>query len=75
MNRLNKFRHTPSGRMIRLTFAERYQQARTYAAQVRVRKAMGQKYEHAAPWRGPNGIKVSNRRIVSASLETESSLA
>jgi hypothetical protein len=43
--------------MIRLTFAERYQQARTYAAQVRVRKAMGQKYEHAAPWRGPRAIK------------------
>lgn len=37
--------------MIRLTFAERYAQARTYAAQVRVRKAMGDRYEHAKPWR------------------------
>jgi hypothetical protein len=35
--------------MIRLTFAERYQQARTYAAQVRVRRAMGDKYEHYNP--------------------------
>jgi hypothetical protein len=35
--------------MIKLTFAERYQQARTYAAQVRVRKAMGEKYEHFKP--------------------------
>lgn len=30
-----------------LTFAERYQQARLYARQVRVRKAMGKRYAHA----------------------------
>lgn len=30
-----------------LTFADRYQQARLFAAQVRVRKAMGDKYWHA----------------------------
>jgi len=35
--------------MIPLTFAERYQQARTYAAQVRTRKAMGDRYEHFNP--------------------------
>lgn len=42
---------------MRLTFAERYQQARLYARQVRVRRAMGDKYDHAKPWRGPDGIK------------------
>jgi hypothetical protein len=35
-----------------LTFAERYQQARLYAAQVRVRKAMGDKYDHAKSKQG-----------------------
>jgi len=42
-----------------LTFAERYQQAKVYAAQVRARKAMGDKYAHAhaSPWRGPFGLK------------------
>jgi hypothetical protein len=40
-----------------LTFAERYQQARLYAAQVRVRKAMGHRYAHAVPWRGPDAFK------------------
>lgn len=42
---------------MRLTFAERYQQARLYARQVRVRRAMGDKYDHAKPWRGPDGTK------------------
>jgi hypothetical protein len=36
--------------------AERYQRAHLYAAQVRVRKAMGDKYEHAKPWQGPAGV-------------------
>ena len=35
--------------MIPLTFAERYAQARTYAAQVRARKMMGDKYAHFKP--------------------------
>jgi len=40
-----------------LTFAERYRQARLFAAQVRQRRAMGDRYEHAKPWRGPKGVK------------------
>lgn len=44
-----------------LTFSERYRQARLYAAQVRARKAMGSKYDHAAPWRGPK--IVNNRKL------------
>jgi len=44
-----------------LTFAERYRQARLFAAQVRQRKAMGDKYEHARPWRGPRGLKTGNK--------------
>ena len=48
---------------MRLTFAERYRQARLYAAQVRVRKAMGDKYEHAKPWRGQK-IKINNCRRI-----------
>jgi hypothetical protein len=43
--------------MTALTFAERYAQAKLYAAQVRVRRAMGEKYAHAVPWRGPDGLK------------------
>jgi hypothetical protein len=39
--------------MIALTFDERYRQARLYAAQVRTRKAMGERYDHARPWRAP----------------------
>jgi hypothetical protein len=42
-----------------LTFAERYSQARLYAAQVRKRKEMGDRYEHATPWRGPASLKSS----------------
>ena len=49
--------------MIKLPFAERYQQARTYAAQVRARKAMGDLYEHARPWRGPVSLKSSAMRF------------
>lgn len=49
--------------MIKLTFAERYQQARTYAAQVRMRKAMGDRYEHARPWRGPASLKSSFMKL------------
>lgn len=44
-------------------FHTRYKQARLYAAQVRQRKAMGEKYDHARPWRGPNGIKQPKRRM------------
>jgi hypothetical protein len=33
-------------------FQVRYQQAKLYAAQVRVRKAMGDKYEHIQPATG-----------------------
>lgn len=40
-----------------LTYAERYQQARLFAAQVRKRKEMGDRYDHARPWRGPTNIK------------------
>ena len=43
------------------TFAERYRQARLYAAQVRKRRAMGDRYEHAKPWRGPEGVKANHR--------------
>lgn len=49
--------------MIALTFAERYRQARLYAAQVRTRKAMGDRYDHARPWRGPSGAKWSLKRV------------
>lgn len=49
--------------MIRLTFPERYAQARTYAAQVRARKSMGDRYEHARPWRGPATLKSSAMRF------------
>jgi hypothetical protein len=49
--------------MITLTFAERYAQARTFAAQVRARRAMGDRYEHARPWRGIVGMKSSYMRI------------
>ncbi len=45
-----------------LTYEERYQQARLYAAQVRARRAMGDRYEHARPWRGPEGVKTNNWR-------------
>lgn len=38
--------------MSALTFTERRQQARLYAAQMRMRKAMGDRYSHAHPWRG-----------------------
>ena len=41
-----------------MNFTERYRQARLFAAQVRQRKAMGDKYEHATPWRGPAGSKM-----------------
>jgi hypothetical protein len=44
-------------------FAERYRQARLYAAQVRARKAMGDKYTHAKPWRGPAGLKSNSRNV------------
>lgn len=44
-----------------LTFAERHQQARLYAAQMRTRRAMGDRYEHAKPWRGPDGVKKENK--------------
>jgi hypothetical protein len=54
--------------MIRLTFAERYQQAHLYAAQVRARKAMGARYAHFKP-------KPNDRRLISAKLETETSVA
>jgi hypothetical protein len=47
--------------MSALTFAERSRQARLYAAQVRVRRAMGDRYEHATPWRGPDGLKRIDR--------------
>jgi hypothetical protein len=55
--------------VIPLTFAERYQQARTYAAQVRVRKAMGDRYEHATPWRGPPSIKSRAMKFNSRIIE------
>lgn len=42
--------------MIAPTFAERYQRARLYASQVRVRRAMGDRYEHA-----PSRIKRQHR--------------
>jgi hypothetical protein len=47
----------------RISFAERYRQARLYAAQVRKRREMGARYEHAAPWRGPSGIKSVSMNI------------
>jgi hypothetical protein len=53
---------------MKLTFAERYRQARLYAAQVRVRRAMGDKYRHASPWRGPDNIK--SRRLQCVTLVT-----
>lgn len=43
------------------TFAERYRQARLYAAQVRKRREMGDRYEHAKPWRGPEGVKSKHK--------------
>lgn len=46
------------------TFAERYRQARLYAAQVRTRKAMGDKYEHAKPGRGLKKIRINNCRRI-----------
>ncbi len=49
--------------MSALTFAERYRQARLYAAQVRARKVMGDRYEHAKPWRGPTRLKELTDRI------------
>ena len=54
--------------MIRLTFTERYQQARLYAAQVRARQAMGARYAHFKP-------KPNDRRLISAKLETETAVA
>ena len=57
--------------MIGLSFAERYQQARLYAAQVRQRQAMGRRYDHH-----PNNIiKPNIRRIVNASTDIEPSVA
>jgi hypothetical protein len=50
---------------MRLTFAERYAQARLYAAQMRVRREMGDAYAHAKVHH------INNRwRIISAKLET-----
>jgi hypothetical protein len=43
--------------MIALSTAARCQQAKLYAAQVRVRREMGESYRHAVPWRGPSGVK------------------
>ena len=42
-----------------LPFTERYRQARLYAAQVRTRKAMGEKYDHAKP----EPVKSDNRKL------------
>lgn len=53
--------------MIPLTLTERYAQARLYAAQVRKRREMGEKYDHYKP--------TTSRRIVSAKLEEQPSLA
>lgn len=50
--------------MTALTLAERYRQARLYAAQVRTRKAMGDKYEHAKPWRDPKKVRINNCRRI-----------
>jgi hypothetical protein len=41
-------------------FQVRYQQARLYAAQVRARRAMGDKYDHANPGVAP---KLPNRKF------------
>jgi hypothetical protein len=41
-------------------FQVRYQQARLYAAQVRTRKAMGDRYAHAMPWRGNPSLKTAH---------------
>jgi hypothetical protein len=49
--------------VIALSFAERCRQARLYAAQVRVRRAMGNKYAHARSWHGPDGIKIFYRKL------------
>jgi len=57
--------------MITLTFPERYAQARLYAAQMRARKGMGDRYAHFIK---PETAKTS-RRLVSAKLENESSVA
>jgi hypothetical protein len=57
--------------MITLTFPERYAQARLYAAQMRTRKGMGDRYAHFIK---PETTKTS-RRLVSAKLENESSVA
>ena len=43
-----------------LPFTERYRQARLYAAQVRTRKAMGEKYEHHTK---PEPVKADNRKL------------
>lgn len=49
-----------------LSFAERYRQARLYARQVRQRLAMGDRYDHAKPWRGPDGLKSIKGKLANA---------
>ena len=51
--------------MLTLTLAQRYQQARLYAAQVRARRAMGDRYAHAPA----RHIKRDNRRLTSERVE------
>jgi hypothetical protein len=55
--------------MTRLTLTARYQQARLYAAQVRVRREMGDAYAHA------KSTHINNRRIVDGKLEIETPVA
>lgn len=49
--------------MSALTYAERVQRARLYAAQVRARNAMGDRYDHH-----PSKIQTQKRRLQSAKL-------
>jgi hypothetical protein len=52
-----------------LTFAERYAQARLYAAQVRTRRMLGDRYAHSKI------NHVTRRKLVNANVEAEPSLA
>ncbi len=51
--------------MIPLTFTERHRQAQLYAAQVRARRAMGERYAHH-PRHSLKSISVNIRRIENA---------
>ncbi len=51
--------------MIRITFSERHRQAQLYAAQVRARRAMGERYAHH-PRHSLKSISVNIRRIENA---------